>query len=173
MSTGAEHDMNERFLAAYDTHADGLFRFVSFKLSDREMALDLVQETFTRLWDTMRSGTVVENEKAFLFTIARRLVIDRYRARRASSLDALQEEYGFDPIDEIESPPERLAEQKEAVALIRKLPETYQEVLLLRYVEGLEPRDIARVVGDSANAVTVRLHRGLEKLRTLMHENTP
>lgn len=162
--------MNERFLATYDLYADGLYRFGLFRLSDKEAALDLVQDTFMRFWDLLTKETAIENERALLYTMARRLVIDRYRARRTVSLDNMVEETGFEPADEISASPERLAEQREVTALITKLPYAYQEAVLLRYVEGLEPRDIAQVLGESPNAVTVRLHRGVDKLKELMHE---
>ncbi|HUY62787.1 MAG TPA: RNA polymerase sigma factor [Candidatus Paceibacterota bacterium] len=162
--------MDERFLSAYESHADSVYRFGLLKLSDKDAALDLVQDVFMRYWDVLRKDARATHERAFLFTIARNLVIDRYRAKRTVSLDRLREEDGFEPPETGLPDPERAAEGKRAFGLIGRLPDAYREALILRYVEGFEPRDIAALLGESADAVTVRLHRGIKKLRELMHE---
>ena len=157
------HAFNE----AYELYADGLYRYGTVKLSDAEAARDVVQDTFMRYWDMLRRGTVIREERAVLFTIARRLIIDRYRARKKTSLDALRED-GFEPPDPKAQSPERFAEGNHALLALSKLPDEYQDVLTLRFVEGLAPREIAIVLGESSNAVTVRIHRGLAKLRILL-----
>ena len=166
-TTGAQ----EAFLAAYDEHADGLFRFILIKVSDRERAHDLVQETFTRAWDSLTRGTEVQQWKAFLFRIAYNLIVDSYRdkAKRGTSLDALVDEHDFEAHgDEIS--PETSAELSRVRKAIDALPETHRELVLLRFVDGLTPKDIAEVTGLTQNVVSVRIHRGVqllkEKLRT-------
>ena len=165
--------MDEHFSNMYDLHGDGIYRFCLMKLSDPEAARDTVQECFMRFWDTLRKGTSVGNDRALLFTIARRLVIDRYRVKgRTTSLDALSESFGFDPPD-LALGAENEAEGARALTLIARLPEPYRDVLELRFVEGLEPREIAEIIGENANAVTVRIHRGIAKLREILHTTTP
>ena len=51
---------------------------------------------------------------------------------------------------------------------IDELDETYRDILLMRFIEDLPPQDIARISGLSENVVSVRIHRGVEKLRTLL-----
>lgn len=162
--------MNERFLAAYEAHADSIYRFGVLKLPDKDAALDMVQDVFMRYWDVLRKNASIGNERAFLFTIARNLIVDRYRAKRTLSLDRMHEDDGFELPDLKLPDPARTAEGERAFRLISKLSPMYQEVLVLRYVEGLEPQDIAKICGESANTVTVRLHRGIKKLRELMHD---
>lgn len=162
--------MEQHFLAMYEQHADSVYRYCLMKLSDPEAAADTVQDTFMRHWDTMRKGDAIGNDRALLFTIARRLIIDRYRVKgRTTSLDALAETVGFDPPDPAAADPAALSDGSRVLALLRKLPPAYHDALHLRFVEGLEPREIAHVLGESANAVTVRIHRGLAKLRQLAH----
>jgi DNA-directed RNA polymerase specialized sigma24 family protein len=62
------------------------------KVSSREIAQDLTQEVFMRFWQTLRDGEKAYNERALLYTIARHLVIDWYRKKKESSLDALDEQ---------------------------------------------------------------------------------
>jgi RNA polymerase sigma factor (sigma-70 family) len=57
---------------------------------------------------------------------------------------------------------------KRALAKLTELPDTYREVLVMRYVEGLSPSEIAKEIGETENAVSVRIHRGLKKLRALL-----
>ena len=71
----------QEFKAIYEESSDMIFRFCVVRVSDREQALDIVQETYMRLWKTMQNGESVDNIKAFLFTVAHRLIIDWYRKK--------------------------------------------------------------------------------------------
>ena len=165
----------EAFLAAYDEYADNLFRFILVKVSDRERAQDLVQETFTRAWDSIGRGTEVKQWKPFLFRIAYNLIVDSYRAnaKRGVSLEALAEENGFDPHDEQLPAPDTKAELSLVRQAIDELPETHRELVLLRYVEGLTPKDIAEMTGLTQNVVSVRIHRGMHLLREKLDPREP
>lgn len=156
------------FLQIYDTYADDIFRFCYLKVSSREFAEDLSQEVFTRFWQALREGTVMRSERALLYTIARNLVIDWYRKKKESSLDVLTEQ-GIEFHGEDAGDVTREAEMKEALEIVSRLDEASRDVLLLRFVEGLSPKEIARLSGESANAVSVRLNRAMKKLRTQMH----
>ena len=61
-------------------------------------------------------------------------------------------------------------EGAEALQKLQELPDQYREVLTMRYVEGLAPKEIAEYLEESENAVSVRIHRGLHKLRMLLEE---
>jgi RNA polymerase sigma-70 factor (ECF subfamily) len=162
------HELKALFLAAYDAYADELYRFCVLKVSDRERAEDLVQDVYTRFWQVLRDGTSPDNTRAFLYTIARNRIIDWYRKKKEGSLDALQEA-GIDfagsgareILDHVEM--ERLLEA------INELDEPSRDVLLLRFMEGWTPAEIAELNKESANAVSVRLNRALKKVRTKIH----
>lgn len=156
--------MRDEFLAAYDAHADSIFRFAFAKTSDKTLADDIVQETFLRAWDSVVRGAQVRLWKPYVFQIAYRLIIDSYRKRSMESLDKLSEE-GFEAVDEHTDIPQS-AEVGHVRRTIAELPDHYRDVILLRFVEGLSPKDIARVTGLSHNVVSVRIHRGIRELRT-------
>jgi len=61
---------------------------------------------------------------------------------------------------------------KQAFALVATLPDVYREVLVLRFVDGLGPKEISALVEESENVVSVRIHRGLKILRDLIEKNT-
>ena len=54
---------------------------------------------------------------------------------------------------------------KQAFAMLEELPDTYREVLILRFVDELGPKEISNLIEESENVVSVRLHRGLRLLR--------
>jgi len=55
-----------------------------------------------------------------------------------------------------------------ALEALKLLPDAYKEVLILRYVDGLSPKEIAQSLDENENAVSVRVHRGLKKLKELL-----
>jgi len=60
---------------------------------------------------------------------------------------------------------------EEALRIVGELDDSSREALLLRFVEGLSPREIGRLSGESANVISVRLNRAIKKVRSLMHTN--
>jgi RNA polymerase sigma-70 factor (ECF subfamily) len=160
--------LQNQFLSAFDAYNDAIFRFCALKVSTREIAQDITQEVFMRYWQTLRKGEVLQNERAFLYTIARRLVIDWYRKKKDSSLDVLTEA-GIDFVGDNSKSITDQAEVKEVLAVIQQLEEGDREVLLLRFVEGFSPKEIAEVLEESANVVSVRIHRALKKVQELIH----
>ncbi len=156
------------FLQIYDAYADDIYRFCVFKVSTKELAEDITQEVFTRFWQALREGTSMRSERALLYTIARNLVIDWYRKKRESSLDEITDT-GIEFRGEDAPDVTREAEMKEALNVISTLDEPSREVIMMRYVEGFTPKEIAQVTGESTNVVSVRLNRALKKVRTLMH----
>jgi RNA polymerase sigma-70 factor, ECF subfamily len=160
--------LEDEFLEAYDAYADAIFRHCYYRLFDRERARDIMQDTFMRAWEYMGKGEKVENIRALLYRIANNLIIDYVRKKKESSLDAMQEE-GFDPAtdDDMAHVGDRL-DGAQAVEALKQLDDSHREVLVMRYVNGLEPAEIAKITGESANTVSVRLHRGLRKLRVLL-----
>lgn len=163
-----EHHAHQQFLAAYDEYADAIYRFCYMKVSHTEVAHDLTQESFMRLWQYIRSGKEIENERALLYTFARNLVIDWYRKKKEVSLDVLQDA-GADFSGEDHVRITTNAQMREALGVIKTLDEQTRDALLLRYTEGLSPQEIADVLGGTANAISVRINRGIKKVQELMH----
>ncbi len=168
-------DAQRTFLEAYETYSDALFRFCFFKLNDRELAKDLVQETFMKVWAYISKGGEIGNIKAMLYKAAGNMIIDEYRKKgrregKFESLDALHDE-GFDPgFDDTDSWIDKIDGAK-AVGLIAQIPEPYGEAVFLRYVQNLSISEIVGLTGQSDNTVCVRVHRGLSKLKELFNKD--
>ncbi len=163
-----QDDTKAYFLQIYDTYASDIYRFCFMKVSSKEVSEDLTQEVFMRFWQALREGTTMRSERALLYTMARNLVIDWYRKKKSSSLDTLTEQ-GTEFVGEDRHDVEIGAQMNEVLQVINQLDEASREALLLRYVEGLSPQDIASLSGETANVVSVRINRAIKKVRTLLH----
>lgn len=162
----------EQFLKKYDEFSDVIFRHCFFRLSDRDKAKDATQEVFIRFWKYMAEGKEVVNARAFLYKIANNLIIDEYRKREVVSLDQMQEEVGFDiGFDEREDIETRDLASR-LLVLMKALPPGHREALVMRHVDGLSVKEIARITGETENVISVRIHRAIEKMRTIYEKLT-
>lgn len=171
-------DLQTQFTDAFERFSDELFRHASMRLPDRERARELTQEAFLKAWDYAKKGHEIHELRPFLYRTLRHLIIDEYRKHKTTSLESMMTEEdesieAFMPADEsntLEKAMERL-DGKAAILTLEKLGDLYREVLTLRYVEGLSPKEIAMVTEESENVISVRLHRGLKKLKELLEKN--
>lgn len=167
-------DHEARFLKAFDDYNDALFRHASLRISDREKAIDLVHDTYTKVWSYIKTGYDIDNFRPFLYKVLNNLIIDTYRKKKEQSLDALLELEGVDEgnFDDLsESTVESLAatlDGRRAFELITELPDQYREVIIYRFVDELGPKEISDLVEESENVVSVRIHRGLRLLRKII-----
>ena len=168
----SQDNRKRAFLESFDLYSDAIYRFCVVKTSDTELAQDLTQETFSRYWQALRQGKSMEHTRAFLYTIAQNLVIDWYRKKKSMSLDALAS-VGFEPRDTAAASAEEAAQYAQIRSVIAQLSDDHQSVLLLRYVEGLGPKDIAVTLGVSPNVVSVRIDRAIRKVRQILNADRP
>lgn len=165
-STRAEEQMSLEMTEAYSDHQTGLNRHSLYKLHNRELSEDLVQDTFMKTWGYLQRGGKIEVMRSFLYHTLNCLIIDEYRRRTTSSLDALIEK-GFEPgaIN-----PDRLIDEldgKTVLLLLQQLPEKYKVILTMKYVRHLTLEEMAKETGQTKNAIAVQIHRGLAKLKVL------
>lgn len=157
----------KQLIQAYDAYADAIFRHCYIRVSNREKAKDITQDTFMRTWEYIVKGNDIKNIHAFLFRVANNLIIDTYRKKKDLSLDELREQ-GFDPgVDDSKKTADAI-DARSVIITIDKLDEKYKEVVLLRFVDEFSPKEIAKIVGESENTVSVRIHRGIAELRKII-----
>ena len=167
----------ERFLKAFDEYADALYRHASVRMRDRERAVELVHDAFTKAWSYVRDGNEIDSYRPFLYKILGNLIIDEYRKKREESLDALLEKDGVSEgsftdlqVGSLEEAVDAL-DAKRAIEIISELPVGFREVLTLRFVDGLGPKEIAVLIEETENVVSVRLHRGIKLLKDAVENN--
>ncbi len=158
------------FVSAYNDFSESIFRYCYSRLSNRERALEIMQETFMNAWNYLMQGNTISYLKAFLYRTANNLIVDQYRKKKTLSLDDLHEK-GFDPWLDSEEKLYYAIEGKQALRALSSINQKYHEALALRYVEGFSIKEIAAKVRETQNNVSVRIHRGLKDLRKLLsHE---
>lgn len=161
---------DEQFIESYNKFADAIFRHCYFRVSDRDLANDLVQETFIRTWNYIAKGNDIKNIRAFLYRVATNLIISEYRKRKPVSLDAMKEK-GFDVRLDNREDMQVSVEVKEILQVLDKMRSKYREVITMRYIDELFPREIAEILNTTENVVSVRIHRGLKELKKILsHE---
>lgn len=145
---------------AHLAHAKGLNQRSFFKLGNKALGADLVQETFLKAWLYLLRGGEIDAMRAFLYHILDNLIIDEYRKRKILSLDFLLEK-GLEIRSQKQEKPGGAMDAKAAVLLIEDLPQKYAAVLRMRFVKELSLAEIAAATGQTKNAVAVQIHRGI------------
>jgi len=159
----------DNFLEYYEKYSDAIFRFCLTKTRNRDVALDLTQDTFIKTWEYVASGKTIDAIRPFLYRVARNLIVDLSRKKTTLSLDTYLSEGG----DIKEEAPQEFGlsfDVDQVLKLVDQLDPKYRDPLLLRYVEDLPVNEIARTLGVSENVVSVRLHRAIKQVQTLVHD---
>lgn len=148
------------FDGLYRAHAPHVRRYLQHLSGDAALADDLTAETFVRVWqtrDTLRHETL----RAFLFAIARNLYVSGRRRdwRRADLHDV-----HADPRPDPEMRAQAADETARLERALAALPASEREPLVLRTLEGLSYEAIGEVLGVTAGAAKVRVHRARRRL---------
>ncbi|MSR71693.1 MAG: RNA polymerase sigma factor [Candidatus Taylorbacteria bacterium] len=166
-----DHHKEAQFLDAYKEHTDALFRYCYFKTLNRDEAKDMLQDTFIKTWQYIQGGGEVLNIKAFLYRTAHNIVVDHYRKKKSVSLDELFEE-GFDTSHDTPTVQdlENQIDGAEAMKLLDKIPKQYRDLIFMKYVEELSIKEIAEILDEPANNISVKIHRAIEKLKEIYND---
>jgi len=165
-----EKNHEKEFLEFYNQHADGIFRFCFFRVYNRELAKDLVQETFLKTWEYISRGNDVKSIKSLAYKIALNLIIDRTRKEKPTSSLEEMSNWGIDLKDqrELSKKIETKIEVEKILKAIKKIDPIYQEVITMRFLNELSPKEISLLLGESENVISVRINRGKKLLRNLI-----
>ena len=150
-------------------HADALARF-AVSAGERSEIEELVQDTFVRAFASIDSFRGESSLRTWLFTIERRLMLDRRRSERRQRVtvpvqpaDAVTE---FDALDSL------LAEEAESRVrkAVNALSRMQREVFLLRVEQGMSYREIAEIVGSTEGAARVHYHNAMRAVKEFLSE---
>lgn len=158
------------FRLIFDRLNDPLFAYANGHTGDRDLAFDIVQDTFIDLWKALASFGW-KNERAFYgfaFTILRRKVAKALEARPKGqiSIDQETENGTVDIILAEHATAPAYEDHRHLTRAIERLGVTAREMLALRYWSGLSFNEIAITLGITETAAKVRHHRAIEQLRT-------
>lgn len=165
-------DKKSIFEKLYEKEVDRVFRFVLIRVSSKDEAVDITEESFYKLWQSMQDGKHIENHLAFLFAITRNKIIDWYRKKKSYSLESLLE--NKDDVDgealQVGDPDAHTnittsVEANWVIKTLSQLDKRDAEILELRFIQGLQPQEISEILGTSANSISIRINRAVAKLR--------
>lgn len=166
----------EAFGKVYDEYVNRIYRFIYFKVSSPEEAQDIASETFLRAWQYIQEGKSIKQLSAFLYSIARNLVIDHYR-RKVLSLNAEEAETAglfSDKVDHKVDLKNKIETNRDFSSLLiamKKMKEEYREIVQLKYLDELSVGEIAEILGKTKGAVRVTLHRASKTLREICDQD--
>jgi RNA polymerase sigma-70 factor, ECF subfamily len=159
--------------ALVERHAEAVARFVASVGARRDVE-DLVQETFVRAFGSLDSFRGESSLRTWLFTIARRLLVDRRRSerRRGGGLTMQVEVQDVDAVTEYTALDAVVADETERrmrEAMARLTP-TQREVFTLRVAEGMSYREIAEAAETTEGAARVHYHHAMRAIKEFLDE---
>ena len=161
----------EAFGRLYDIHVDRVYRHIYYRVGNEQDAEDLTQQVFLKAWQAIhRYKKTASPFIAWLMTISHNLVVDFYRTKKDKAyLEA--EVLADDTVSSPEQATETSLEQQRLRKGILQLGSDEQQVIIMRFIEGFEFKEIATLLKKKEGNIRVILHRALVKLRNILEED--
>ncbi len=155
----------EAFGCLYERYLESIYRYIRTRVADDRTAEDLTETVFLRSFESLcRYKEKGLRFSAFLYQIARNLLVDHYRQK--------EEELPIESADQISVSPSRIddiiviQDQVDRLRVgLEALPEEYREIIRLRVLLELSTTECAEWIGRSEGAVRVLLHRAMKALK--------
>jgi len=159
------------FSEIYDQYIEKIYRFIFLKVGSEEVAEDLASETFLRVWEKFRDEkkNPIENPKAFLYQIAKNLVIDYYRKKGQVQTISAESDLIGDPRQDLEEKALLASDMDRVRLALAKLKQEHQNVIIWHYLDDLSISEVAKLLNKSEQATRVLIHRALKALRSELH----
>ncbi len=168
----------EVFIKAYDLYIDQIYRFIYFKVSDKEEAQDITSLVFLKTWNYIQENKLGEYKtlKALLYTIARNSVIDYYRKNnKVHIVEIDNEDVKIQLKDKKMGAGEKMDiyfDIKNVEDKLEEMKDEYREIIILKYIEELSTIEISKILKKSKGNVRVLAHRALGALQKLIQEES-
>jgi len=150
--------------ALYEAYAQPIFRYISYRVESDTVAEDLTSEVFLRMVQSLPSYQQMGAPfGAWLFRIAANQITDHYRRKKRGDSEELSENHASEDTD----PFGKLEKKEERAALrhaLQALPQDYQTLLILRFMQQRSHHEVAAILDKSEAAIRVMQHRALKAL---------
>lgn len=162
----AQKGEKEAFGLLYQKYFQKIFRYCKFNTKNEELAKDICQESFVKAYKKLQDFKTDGqwSIQAFLFTIARNLIIDHSRKKKESSIEE------YENLESSENLYDNF-EKKETIFKVRsvlaKLDDIERQIILLRYFEEMSAHEVAKIIGINDGALRVRTYRVMQKLKDI------
>ena len=168
LQSAAQGD-KKSFGKLYERYLDEIYRYVFIRVGNQQSAEDITEETFIKTWESLsriyRGDGKIDNLRAWLYRIAKNLVVDYYRKNKSENIVVL------DIAENLQSPEEIVIEQEEStwiVSALQKMKPDFQQIIILRLINDMSHKEIASIVGISEGHSRILLYRALKKLKELL-----
>ncbi|MBN2198160.1 sigma-70 family RNA polymerase sigma factor [Candidatus Wolfebacteria bacterium] len=158
----------EAFGLLYDRYQPQIYRFILIKVGHREEAEDLTHQVFLKSWQNISSYKFQGFPfSSWLYSVARNQVVDYYRTKKKTlvieEITELKIEDSYLKDIDKEFDIERI---KKAIF---QLKDEYQDIIILRFIEDLSPKEIALIINKSEGAVKLLQHRAIKNLKKILN----
>ena len=163
---------SQDFSKIYDTYVEKIYRFVYLRVNSKEEAQDITSQVFLNFLSKANKDSKLNPQdilslQAFLYRIAKNLIIDSYRhkGQNVVSLDENEEDIPDSAASTVENSAEQEQNTKLLQSQLSKLKSPYWEVVVWHYIEELDIETIAKILNKTPGNIRVILHRGLNQLK--------
>ncbi len=164
------------FSALVERYVSPIYKFSYRYVRNGSDAEDVTQETFLRVWKSLKRFDPSKNFKTWIFAIAKNASLDILKKKRPMPFSSIGE--GDDIVEAVLAPYvavlgasdaalDQILLRKDFEMMLAKLPSRYREIMLLRYTDNLKFREIAECLREPIDTVKSRHRRGLALLRTI------
>ncbi len=168
LQSAAQGD-KKSFGKLYERYLDEIYRYVFIKIGNQQSAEDITEETFIKTWKSLsriyQGDGRIDNLRAWLYRIAKNLVVDYYRKNKPEIV------IGPNIAENLQSPEEIVIEQEEStwiVSALQKLKPDFQQIIILRLINDMSHKEIASIMGISEGHSRILLYRALKNLKELL-----
>lgn len=170
---------NNAFDVLLTRHQAKVYNYILQMVKDRNLADDIFQETFIKAITTIKQGRYAEAGKfsAWVCRIARNLIIDNFRQEKVEATVSTDDS-NYDVLNRKDLSEDTIEDmlidsqiQADVRRLVKQLPDSQREVLIMRYYKGLSFKEIADVTGVSINTALGRMRYAILNLRRIAKEN--
>lgn len=171
---------NKAFDTLLKRHETRVFSYIFYIVKNKDLADDIFQETFVKAITTIRQGRYTESGKfsAWITRIAHNLIIDHYRQEKSENQVSADTDDGVDLFNRRELSDgtiEDMLINKQITAdvrrLIKALPKSQRQVLVMRYYRNMSFKEIAEATGVSINTALGRMRYAILNMRRIAQEN--
>ena len=170
----AQKGDSEAFGVLYTLYLDSIYRYVYYRVDRAATAEDLTGEVFVRAWEALPSYKVQASPfKSWLYRIAHNLVIDHHRRQSPITIDDEILQRVPAPSAPLEQDVLNRQNTEALMEAVKQLDEEEQQVVILRFVEGLPHKKVAETIGKSEETSRVIQHRALRHLQRALARHDP
>jgi RNA polymerase sigma-70 factor, ECF subfamily len=165
---GAQRLDSKALMEIYDQYNSSIYAYCMHLLGVPDAAEECVSETFLRFLQAVNSGRGPQSHlRAYLYRIAHNWIIDYYRRKPTTPLDEFENIQSEEHLT-IQSTVDKNMRQARMRAALQQLPDTQRQVIILRFLEGWDDKEIAEAISKSTSAINAIQYRAIENLRKIL-----